>query len=250
MQRPQIENFFPNGLCQAHSQYSVAPDLFRYSQSLDNYIDHIKDKIEKTKELPDLSDFDFKRLRLEKKLTLRQVEEKTGISNAYLSQLENGKIKDPGYSTVKKLVELYGIEGLNEWNSTKLIGEVRKRFDELIEKEFDWSGFYNGWIEGRFEMLAEIKGWKKEKPTQVFVDYEKNPIHEIRSFCEIQLKHLQRLETRNTLSDHGKGKLDGLKSISSIIKKTENLKEPCTHEKWHFINQEIKHCDICDENFK
>lgn len=48
MERPKIENFFPDGLCQAHSQYSVAPDLFRYSQSLDNYIDHIKE-VEKTK---------------------------------------------------------------------------------------------------------------------------------------------------------------------------------------------------------
>ena len=34
------------------------------------------------------------------KLTLRAVEEKTGISNAYLSQLENEKIAHPSANTL------------------------------------------------------------------------------------------------------------------------------------------------------
>ena len=41
------------------------------------------------------------------KLTLRQVEEATGISNAYLSQLENGKIKKPSANVLYKLAKLY-----------------------------------------------------------------------------------------------------------------------------------------------
>ncbi len=36
-------------------------------------------------------------------LTLRQVEEITGISNAYLSQLENNKIKKPSANILYKL---------------------------------------------------------------------------------------------------------------------------------------------------
>lgn len=40
-------------------------------------------------------------------LTLHKVELLTGISNAYLSQLETGKIKKPSYDTVKKLNDLY-----------------------------------------------------------------------------------------------------------------------------------------------
>lgn len=40
-------------------------------------------------------------------LTLREVENKTGISNAYLSQLESGKIKEPSPKTLHKLCELY-----------------------------------------------------------------------------------------------------------------------------------------------
>lgn len=43
-------------------------------------------------------------------LTLRQVEEATGISNAYLSQLENDKIKKPSANVLYKLANIYNIE--------------------------------------------------------------------------------------------------------------------------------------------
>lgn len=43
-------------------------------------------------------------------LTLRQVEEATEISNAYLSQLENDKIKKPSANVLYKLAEIYNIE--------------------------------------------------------------------------------------------------------------------------------------------
>ena len=43
-------------------------------------------------------------------LTLRQVEEASGISNAYLSQLENNKIKKPSANVLYKLSNLYNIE--------------------------------------------------------------------------------------------------------------------------------------------
>lgn len=43
-------------------------------------------------------------------LTLRQVEEATEISNAYLSQLENDKIKKPSANVLYKLASLYGVE--------------------------------------------------------------------------------------------------------------------------------------------
>jgi transcriptional regulator with XRE-family HTH domain len=43
-------------------------------------------------------------------LTLRQVEDATGISNAYLSQLENDKIKKPSANVLYKLSSIYNIE--------------------------------------------------------------------------------------------------------------------------------------------
>ena len=48
-------------------------------------------------------------LRTAKGFTLRQVEEGTGgaVSNAYLSQLENGKIKKPSPNVLHSLSEVY-----------------------------------------------------------------------------------------------------------------------------------------------
>ena len=43
-------------------------------------------------------------------LKLRQVEDSTGISNAYLSQLENDKIKNPSANILYKLSSLYNID--------------------------------------------------------------------------------------------------------------------------------------------
>lgn len=41
--------------------------------------------------------------------TLRVVEEKTGISNAYLSQLENNKIAEPSPKTLHTLAQCYDL---------------------------------------------------------------------------------------------------------------------------------------------
>ncbi|MFB3779525.1 MAG: helix-turn-helix domain-containing protein [Bryobacteraceae bacterium] len=41
-------------------------------------------------------------------LSLRSVEEATGVSNAYLSQLEHGRIRQPSPLILHKLSELYG----------------------------------------------------------------------------------------------------------------------------------------------
>jgi len=45
-----------------------------------------------------------------KKLSLRQVEMLTKISNAYLSQLENNKIRSPSVNILYKLAEFYNVE--------------------------------------------------------------------------------------------------------------------------------------------
>ncbi len=51
--------------------------------------------------------FNFREYRHNANMTLRNVEEATGISNAYLSQLETGKIKKPSFEVVSKLYYLY-----------------------------------------------------------------------------------------------------------------------------------------------
>ena len=51
----------------------------------------------------------LKSLRLKQGLTLREVEAKTGVSNAYISQLETGKVKQPSPSNLYKLADLYQV---------------------------------------------------------------------------------------------------------------------------------------------
>lgn len=51
----------------------------------------------------------LKQIRKQRNFTLRDVEEKIKISNAYLSQLENDKILQPSPSVLNKLAECYKI---------------------------------------------------------------------------------------------------------------------------------------------
>lgn len=47
-----------------------------------------------------------------------------------------------------------------EWNSQNLIGTVRDRFKEIFrpDRRWDeWRSFYNGWLEGRVDMLGSIR---------------------------------------------------------------------------------------------
>lgn len=68
-------------------------------------------------------------------LTLRQVEEASGISNAYLSQLENDKIKKPSASVLYKLGSLYKIE-LNTLLS--LAGIIEKSTEAGKSDSSEW----------------------------------------------------------------------------------------------------------------
>ncbi len=52
----------------------------------------------------------FKSIREARGQTLRDVKNDTGISDAHLSQLENGIIKNPSYRIIKQLTEYYGMK--------------------------------------------------------------------------------------------------------------------------------------------
>lgn len=41
--------------------------------------------------------------------TLRDLERESGVSNALISQIETGKVKDPGFTTVVRLVDALGV---------------------------------------------------------------------------------------------------------------------------------------------
>lgn len=52
----------------------------------------------------------LKDARHEKHLSLREVEGITGLSNALISQVENGRIKNPSFHSIVSLCSLYGVK--------------------------------------------------------------------------------------------------------------------------------------------
>ncbi|PZP49405.1 MAG: XRE family transcriptional regulator [Pseudopedobacter saltans] len=64
-------------------------------------------------------------------LTLRQVEEMTGISNAYLSQLENDKIKNPSVNILSKLSSLYKVSLKTLLSNAKMIDKKEAQQEEI-----------------------------------------------------------------------------------------------------------------------
>ena len=67
------------------------------------YREHMENKAQ-----PKLGQY-LRTMRDAKALSLRQVESKSGISNAFVSQMESGKVKQPSPIMLYKLAELYGI---------------------------------------------------------------------------------------------------------------------------------------------
>lgn len=102
-------------------------------------------------------------------MTLRQVEDATGISNAYLSQLENDKIKKPSASVLYKLASLYKIELNTLLRAAGIIEKAQKT--ELIEADSDqaeWEkriAFYTGELseEQKAKVLEYIKFIKSNR---------------------------------------------------------------------------------------
>ncbi|MCF8414645.1 MAG: helix-turn-helix domain-containing protein [Crocinitomicaceae bacterium] len=68
-------------------------------------------------------------------LTLREIETETGISNAYLSQLENEKIKKPSASILYKLAAAYKIELNDLLRAAGIITQRLEEKDEMSELE-------------------------------------------------------------------------------------------------------------------
>lgn len=64
-------------------------------------------------------------------LTLRQVEDMTEISNAYLSQLENDKIKNPSVNILSKLSSLYKVSLKTLLSNAEMIDKKEAQQEEI-----------------------------------------------------------------------------------------------------------------------
>lgn len=99
-----------------------------------------------TDDQPTLGQY-LRALREAKGLSLRQVEGQSGISNAFVSQMESGKVKQPSPVMLYKLAELYGVpyESLMELAGypspsaltieSRSASEVFRRFGEITQTE-------------------------------------------------------------------------------------------------------------------
>jgi transcriptional regulator with XRE-family HTH domain len=70
-------------------------------------------------------------------LTLREVEDSTGISNAYLSQLENNKIKKPSANVLYKLADIYKISLDVLLMAAGIIAKADGNRPQATESEFE-----------------------------------------------------------------------------------------------------------------
>ena len=55
-------------------------------------------------------------------------------------------------------------EGMKGWDSRRVVGEVRRRYSEWDTRSMRnptgrnlYAAFYNGWLEGRLDMLGQIE---------------------------------------------------------------------------------------------
>ncbi|SKD00501.1 Helix-turn-helix [Chitinophaga ginsengisegetis] len=96
-------------------------------------------------------------------LTLRQVDEATGISSAYLSQLENDKIKKPSANVLYKLATLYG-EQLNNLLKAAGIIQTSNIINEDESEEMKWANRLAYYAKGLTpDEQEEIVNWIKFK---------------------------------------------------------------------------------------
>src|ERR1700739_3093425 len=101
---------------------------------------------------------DFKNRRLKLGLTLREVEEATGISNPHISQIENQTTESPSFYTVIKLHNYYRKMEIND--------KSKLSFEEL-----------NKYKNGRFffkkgNKLSDVSGFVLNKSGGVYLIYK------------------------------------------------------------------------------
>jgi len=72
----------------------------------------------------------LKKSRKTLRLTLVQVQDLTGISNAYLSQLENDKIKNPSVNILSKLSSVYKLPLKSLLADANMIDKQKKEEEE------------------------------------------------------------------------------------------------------------------------
>jgi transcriptional regulator with XRE-family HTH domain len=102
----------------------------------------------------------LKEARESRRLSLREIEIQSGISNAYLSQLENDKIKKPSANTLYKLAALFKLD-FDDLMVTA--GIVEKKTESSSEPLDDFSFMAKNATTQEKEKLVEYLKWLRYK---------------------------------------------------------------------------------------
>ncbi len=113
----------------------------------------------------------LKDLRLLRKATLRDLEDETGISNGYISQVENGQIKRPSPNFLHKMSEAldYSYELLMERAGyvvpkSKSRSKASHQPSTDQEKAFAIFSTIKDLTEEEAEELLEFLNWRRSRP--------------------------------------------------------------------------------------
>ncbi len=94
-------------------------------------------------------------LRTEQRLSLREVEERAGVSISYLNQIEQGKRRPPGVGILKKLAPVYNVPIRN---LLRVAGYLEEGTTELSEEEEVEMAFQYVMNDPRYKSSTRIKG--------------------------------------------------------------------------------------------
>ena len=66
-----------------------------------------------------------------------------------------------------------GVKIMKGWDSTRMIGKVKESYKNYLDRQTRlhddplWNAFYNGWLEGRGDMLMQIERERKASLDQM-----------------------------------------------------------------------------------
>lgn len=94
-------------------------------------------------------------LRLEKRLSLREVEKLSGVSNSYLGLIERGQRPIPGADILKKLAPIYDVPVRDLLNAAGYLKEEKYSLSEEEEVEMAFQYVMN---DPRYKSGTRIRG--------------------------------------------------------------------------------------------
>ena len=110
-------------------------------------------------------------LRTEQRLSLREVEERAGVSSSYIAQIERGLRRPPGADILKKLAPVYNVPIRD---LLKTAGYLKEEAVELSEEEEVEMAFQYVMNDPRYKSGTRIKGGLTTEVKRFIIEmYEK-----------------------------------------------------------------------------